>query len=200
MQTPLVKVILTSVTNSEVPSDAQRSPWRPPSLGAQPADEELARHLYVVVEEKIDDVIGLLISPWPGSRDDGRLRFDPGATEVEVAVDGRELQEKLAGREIPAPTLAAAGGPDAVEALTARPAEIGDVYAVLPEGPPPAPEDLERLSGRRGALAWIERVTDITADAREAAKVATYEALTPPLKEGVADELRHEGREEAGSE
>jgi hypothetical protein len=193
-----VKGILTTVTNGAESPDQQHTPWRPPSLGELPVDEELARHLYVVVEEEIDDVVGLLVSPWPCARDDGRLKFHSDAPEVEVAVDRHELQERLASREVPEPTVDAAGGPQAIEELRSRPAEVGDVYAVFSGPQPPTPEELEDLSGKRGAIEWMATVIDITADAREAAKIATYEALTPPLAEDVADALRRKAHGEPG--
>lgn|GEM_PF-6423698 len=185
-----MKAILTTVTNGVESPDAPHTPWRPPSLGELPADEELSRCLYVVVEEEIDEVVGLLVSAWPCARDDGRLKFHSDAPEVEVAVDRRELQEKLASREVPEPVVEAAGGAQAIGELKSRPAEVGDVYAVFAGPQPPAPEELGSLSGKAGAVDWMERVIDVTADAREAAKIATYEALTPPLAEDVADALR----------
>lgn len=172
-------------------------PWRPPSAPetlAVLSDEELSRRLYVVVEEKIDRAVGLLVSPWPGSTEDGRLRFDPDAEEVEVVVDLDELQARLTLRDAPGPASPAETG----EALVRRPVEVGDAFAVQTSEPAPALDELESLSGATGMVGWMGAVADITADAREAAKVATYEALTPPLKGDVIEELR--GRRRGGAE
>lgn len=164
-------------------------PWRPPSAPeslAALSDDELSRRLYVVVEERIDGTIGLLVSPWPRARQDGRLRFDPEDEEIEVAVGLEELQARLADRDASGPASSA----ETAGALARRPVEVGDAFAVQTSEPPPAPGELEALNGGPASLEWMVAVADVTADAREAAKVATYEALTPPLKENVIDELR----------
>ena len=173
----------------EAEGETGELPWRPPSAPdslAALSDDELSACLYVVVEEKIDRTIGLLVSPWPGTTGDGRLRFDPDDDEVEVAVNLDELQARLAERDVSGP----ADSPESAAALAQRPVEVGDAFAVQAGDPAPAPSELEKLSGRTGNVDWMAAVADISADAREAAKVATYEALTPPLKTELIEELR----------
>jgi hypothetical protein len=181
-----------------IDDEAAGLPWRPPSAPeslAALSDVELAKRLYVVVEERIDTTIGLLVSPWPGATEDGRLRFDPEAEEVEVAVDLKKLQARLADRDVSGQT----GSAESAEALAHRPVEVGDAFAVQTGEPAPELGELEKLSGRTGKVEWMAAVIDITADAREAAKVATYEALTPPLKKDVIAELRSKRGEVAES-
>ena len=177
--------------NPEPNGEAGDLAWRPPSAPASLAalsDAELAACLYVVVEEKIDRAIGLLVSPWPGTALGGRLRFDPDDDEVEVAVDLDDLKMRLSDRDV----SGQADSETSAAALVQRPVAVGDAFAVRTPDPAPTPSELEELSGRVDNLGWMVTVTDITADAREAAKVATYEALTPPLKKDVIEELRGE--------
>lgn len=180
----------------ETEGDAGGLPWRPPSAPeslAALSDEQLANCLYVVVEEKIDRAVGLLVSPWPGTTLGGRLRFDPEDDEVEVAVDLDDLNMRLSDRDVSGPADSATSA----AALAQRPVEVGDAFAVRTPDPAPTPSELEELGGRVDNLGWMVTVVDITADAREAAKVATYEALTPPLKQDVIEELREESGEVA---
>lgn len=164
------------------------SPWKPPSL-LELSDSDLAGHLYVVVEELIDGVVGLLVSEWPGSDRDGGLHFHFDAIEVEIGVDRDELEERLSRRKVPQPIVVAADGVAAEAELKQRPVAVGDTFAVRPSQTPDSPEQIGELVDELGIGAWIESAIDITADAREEAKSAMYKALTPPVKEEVAAAL-----------
>ncbi|HEY6551619.1 MAG TPA: hypothetical protein VIY71_10520 [Solirubrobacterales bacterium] len=164
------------------------SPWKPSSL-AELSDSDLASHLYVVVEEMIDGVVGLLVSEWPGRDRDGGLRFHFDAIEVELGVDREELEARLSARKVPEPTAAAVDGQEAERELKERPIAVGDTFAVRPSQTPESPEAIPDLVAEIGIGAWIESAIDITADARDEAKSAMYKALTPPVKDEVAEAL-----------
>jgi hypothetical protein len=164
------------------------SPWKPPSL-AELSDSDLASHLYVVVEEMIDGVVGLLVSEWPGSDREGGLHFHFDAIEIEIGVSRDELEERLNQRKVPEPTAAAVDGQEAEKELKERPIAVGDTFAVRPSQTPESPESIPELVEELGIGAWIESAIDITADARDEAKSAMYKALTPPVKEEVAEAL-----------
>jgi hypothetical protein len=104
---------------------------------------------YIVVEEIEGGMVGLAVSDWPHTDERGRLRFD--SEPVQAALELVELESFLKlHRE-----------PD-------RPLRVGDVFAARTGPPSRYPKD------------WIEPpVHDVTADAREAAKVAFYAAVAP---------------------
>lgn len=174
------------------------SPWKPPSL-AELGDSDLASHLYVVVEEMIDGVVGLLVSEWPNRDRDGGLHFHFDAIEIELGVGREELEERLSERKVPEKTAAAADGREAEVELKERPVAVGDTFAVRPSQTPESPESIPELVEELGVGAWIESVIDVTADAREEAKSAMYKALTPPVKEEVAEALLAQKEVELGT-
>jgi hypothetical protein len=104
---------------------------------------------YIVVEEIEGGMVGLAVSDWPRTDEQGRLRFD--AEPVPVTVERAEFERFLEQHRQPS-----------------RPLRIGDVFAARTGRP------TQHLEG------WIEPpVHDVTADAREAAKIAFYAAVAP---------------------
>lgn len=151
------------------------SPWQPGLLKERGDLEDFA---YVVVEEEIDGTLGLVVADWPDGGS-GAPRFH-GKDEFELAVDRDEMQRRLSGREVPQVDV-----PEAVlEELRDRPVRVGDVFAIKPVAEI-APEDPDQVQ----TCDWIGETLDLTAEAREAAKAKTYEALTPPLDPQVAKQL-----------
>ncbi|HEX3172681.1 MAG TPA: hypothetical protein VHQ43_00500 [Solirubrobacterales bacterium] len=144
---------------------------------------------YVVVEEKIDQVVGLLVSEWPRGGAGGHPVFASGGSEEEVTVDLDGLQRRLARREVPDTVESSAGPRVTRRAIQRRKVAVGDVYAARLASPE-AGEGPQEAADRFGVERWLEEVVDITASGREAAKAATYEALTPRLKPEVAAVLR----------
>jgi hypothetical protein len=154
---------------------SEDSPWQPASLQGRDDLEDFA---YVIVEEEIDETLGLVVAEWPdGGR--GAPRFhDKG--EFELAVDREEMQRHLVDRQMPQAEV-----PDAVlEELRRREIRVGDVFAIKPVEPL-APEDPDQVQ----TAEWMGETLDLTAEAREAARAKTYEALTPPLDPEVAEQL-----------
>lgn len=128
---------------------------------------------YVVVDEIVGSSVGLALSAWPELDAQGRLLF--GATEVYLLGSPRgELETFLSKHRLP-------------EDLRERPLRIGDVFAVRvrPEALEEIVDELDeqqRLEPFFAPESWIEPpVYDVTADARDAAKVAFYAAVTPTL-------------------
>jgi hypothetical protein len=104
---------------------------------------------YIVVEEIEGGMVGLAVSDWPTTDDKGRLRFD--SEPVQAALELVALERFLDLHRQPS-----------------RPLRVGDVFAARTGPPTTSPEG------------WIEPpVHDVTADAREAAKIAFYAAVAP---------------------
>jgi hypothetical protein len=106
---------------------------------------------YIVVDEIEGGMVGLSVSDWPRTDEQGRLRFD--SEPLSVVVDRRAFGRFLDEHRQPT-----------------RPLRIGDVFAARTRPVEPS------LNPER----WIEPpVHDVTADAREAAKIAFYAAVAP---------------------
>jgi len=106
---------------------------------------------YILVDEIEGGMVGLAVSDWPRTDEEGRLRFD--AEPVAVVVDRLAFERFLDEHRQPS-----------------RPLRIGDVFAARTRLAETSP-DPEK---------WIEPpVHDVTADAREAAKIAFYAAVAP---------------------
>ena len=102
---------------------------------------------YVLVDEIEGGMVGLAVSDWPRTDEQGRLRFD--SEPVQIIVDRGAFERFLDAHREPS-----------------RPLRIGDVFAARTDTDDPAH--------------WIEPpVHDVTADAREAAKIAFYAAVAP---------------------
>ena len=146
------------------PSETWR-PWEPPSA-PQLAAAELS---YVVVDEIVGDAVGLSVSAWPAADDQGRLRFADHGRGRLVGTSLNELQKWVDDKRV----VRATGLTRAAQAaLKRRPIAIGDVFAAkVAEDVVAAPA--ETVLG--------PPINDITVDAREAAKVAFYGAVTEPL-------------------
>jgi hypothetical protein len=115
---------------------------------------------YIVVDEIEEGIVGLAVSEWPRKDEKGRLRFesDPVLLGAE-----REAFERFLDRY-----------------REPRPLRIGDVFAARTR---PVAEAEPRLEPVLAPEQWIEPpVHDVTADAREAAKVSFYSAVAPVLE------------------
>jgi hypothetical protein len=160
-------------------------PWRPPALTGFSA-ARLNRLSYVVVEEWVEPMIGLLVSAWPRSGANGQPVFDEAAGEEEVTVDREPLQRRLSQRQVPESFDLGGGARAARRALRHRQVEVGDVFALRLAGEGDPQEVVDEI----GVARWIEEAVDITPEGRESAKAATYAALTPPLSRAVVRALR----------
>jgi len=165
------------LTPAREPRRAGGSNWKPPSLPSNLRVEKLA---YIVVEERVDGVLGILVSPWPKATSDGHLSFPRTPAQTEVAADVDELQAFLdANRRTPTVRDRARG-----RTLRTRPVALGDVFAaeVDREALAEASETEAETQGLTPVSDWLgQPVYDVTSDAREAARTTFYDAVTPKL-------------------
>jgi hypothetical protein len=137
---------------------AVRRPWLPGCLSAPPhrlTTADVGELSYLVVEEMVEDVTVVTVSPWPAADAYGRLRFDGAAEAAEVAILTAALYRELyRGR------------------ISRRP-RVGDVFA--------ARVDRDALSAAPDGV-WAQPlarllpgpVYDLSAEARKVAKLAVY--------------------------
>ena len=134
---------------------------------------------YIVVDERSEDVAGLVVASWPRLDPQGRVRF--GGSTWRVGARLQEFEALLgAKRHLPATTAGS-------ERVSQRPVRIGDAFAArveLPRGRVAAVPELSR---------WLSApIYDISADARDAAKTALYGALAPKMSEDDVYEIATE--------
>ncbi len=149
---------MTSITQ-------QLRPWAPDSLAGQ----DTGGFSYLVVDEIEGGGVGLSVSRWPQVDEQGRLRFP--SPPVLLGADRAALERFLAEHRRP---------PELAE----RPLRIGDVFAARADAALlQQADDIEaRLEPVLDPEAWIvPPVSDITPDARDAAKVSFYASVVPAL-------------------
>jgi hypothetical protein len=165
------------------PSRASKTPWKPPSL---PDGASIAGLSYVVVEERVDKVVGLIIAPWPRVSSKGHLEFPREPPQLEAGVDVDELQAVL-DREREPPAQRPGG---AARELRTRDVTLGDVFA--------AQVELDALDDPATAPSpgvWLgPAIYDVTPDAREAARTVFFDAVSDPLPKRVEAKLKRELR------
>ena len=159
--------------------------WPPKAPPAPPFDEwkpwkpkgsrfDVAGLFYIVVDEIVEPTCVLAVTEWPRIDDKGRVRFRLDARPHLVRVSVTELSAYLAEHR------SGARHRD-------RRVRIGDVYAAVARTgqlPPPETEAeaLELTGDDLTPLDWLEPpIHDITAAARETAKIALYGAVAPVL-------------------
>jgi|GEM_PF-6337391 len=131
-------------------------------------EPEVTQREYVVVEEVLEDSVGIVVSPWPRVDERGGLEFPPEEERREALVDRKTFERRLAERGVVAYEMAFVDRAP----LQNRPLASGDVFAIETD-----------LPGEHGDLRelgadWIRGdVVDVTAVARDAAKAAMFAAL-----------------------
>ncbi|MGH2640440.1 MAG: hypothetical protein ACRDGO_01940 [Actinomycetota bacterium] len=136
-----------------------------------------ARLRYVVVDELFGETAELGISAWPLVDAQGRLRFAEGPTS-HIEVDARRMQTFLRRHRMPRKAVGRILRAGDAFGFTIR---ARGLAAFLKE------HETAQDRARRTMLdpttwAWLEPpIYDVTADAREAAKLSYYAALTGPL-------------------
>lgn len=163
------------------------------------------RWRYAVVDEMVDDMVGVVVSPWPVVDGAGRLRQpppndnDPLGGAVSVHVPRASLQAFLEFQRGRARALGLLQGDGNADPVT-RDVRIGDAFALGITGTdarqpksPPRERVWVGVEGHRPRAAWLRGVTgrgktgrtavvlDLGVDAREAARVAYYAAMAPEL-------------------
>jgi hypothetical protein len=130
--------------------------WVPAGLSRR---KELATLAYVVIDELESSLVGLTVSPWPTLDDRGRLHFDLERAR-EVGATKRALETHLAKHRSP-------------RKVAGRPLRMGDTFACGIKEPLKDGELLEPGD-------WmVPPISDISAEAREAAKLAFFSAAAP---------------------
>jgi hypothetical protein len=151
-------------------------------------DPEVTRRDYVIVEEVIEDSVGIVVSPWPHVDEQGGLEFPPEEERREALVDRESFETRLVDRKVVAYEMAfVEQAPLQGRALTP-----GDVFAIATDLPP------DRSDFREWGSEWIHGdIVDITAMARDAAKAAMFAALAgEPLSLEEAEEIAETPSEE----
>lgn len=156
--------------------------WRPEALqAATQAGEELGDFAYVVVEESVDRLIVLIAWPWPEADDQGRLFWPPASeSDFQTAVTTRDLLRDQLYRP----------------SRLVRLPRLGDVYAASHLGP--GWEGSNLVTDVRQL--FDGEVYDISADAREAAKLAYHGAAAPALAKRAVSDLDHRLLSEAATQ
>lgn len=147
--------------------------WRPPSI----ADVDIQGLSYIVVDEIVGGTVGLAVSGWPRLDRIGRLRFVPG--ELIIGADKGSFERFVARNRQP-------------RRLARRPLRIGDVFAAAVDSgvlDAATEDDLVDPAALLGTPVY-----DISADARDAAKMSFYGAVTPKLKPSEAQRLAKDTR------
>ncbi|MDQ3379565.1 MAG: hypothetical protein M3546_04485 [Actinomycetota bacterium] len=173
------------MSNAYVIEDERAELWQPEALRRS---RRRRGYLYLVVDDIFERSVSLVLSEWPVIDGKGRLRFPE--RPFTLGANRQSLEEYLARHRRP-------------RANRDRPLRIGDVFAVRPrrgalERFEEELEEQRRLDPFLSPEAWIEPpIFDITADARDEAKVAFYAAVTPTMGEEEAQTLRN-AQDESG--
>lgn len=130
--------------------------WVPSGLVRR---KDLAQLAYVVIDELESARVGLTVSPWPTLDAKGRLHFDLDRARA-VGSTKRTLEAFLAKHRTP-------------RKVARRALRMGDAFACRVKEPLQDGELLEP------ELWMVPPVTDISAEAREAAKLAFFSAAAP---------------------
>ena len=148
-------------------------PWDPSGLlGALTEPPERLR--YVVIDEIVGDLVTLAVAPWPGSDDQGRVRFPDDVPSGHLLVHRRELEECL------------------YRGWLRRSPRVGDAFATALEATVAEQlrsRDVVLDEGRRLASAVPGTVADLTAEARSVAKLAFYAAVAGVQEHAAAVDL-----------
>jgi hypothetical protein len=136
-----------------------------------------ARLRYVVVDELFADTAELSISAWPVVDALGRLRF-PGDVTTHIEVDARRMQTFLRRHRMPRKAVGRVLRAGDAFGMTVR-ARALSAFLTRQEVAS-EPERTRMLDPR--TWEWLDPpIYDVTAAAREAAKLSYYAAQTGPL-------------------
>ena len=152
----------------------RRRPWLPGSLAEHGYTQDTVGALsYIVIDEVVDGMAGLVVSEWPAADGLGRLRFDHPERELEIAVPIERLRAEVYEHE---------------QALRREP-RIGDVFAgVVPRELWRHADEEPLLWDRPLAELLGEHVYDLASEARDVAKLAFYGSAARILNEEEAEQ------------
>jgi hypothetical protein len=172
-------------------------PWDPGHPRERSLHEESERLVYVVVDEIIENWVGLSFAPWPHADDDGRLRFPEEEGPIEVGTS-REALDRFLATEERGGGKKRRGTAGKVEQEEGEPGvRIGMTFgARVKRGK--ADRMLKRLRDQ-AALGEVRiddlktiltRPVDLTEEGRLLAKLATYGAMLSTLPREVGKKWR----------
>jgi hypothetical protein len=157
--------------------------WQPPRV----PQEKLEKLSYIVVDEIVAPTCVLAVSEWPRVDDKGRLRFRLSKRPQLVRVAARDLMKHLATHRLP-------------RKGSQRELRIGDVFAAVADKDrlpkPQSDAEAHKLAGSSltPVETWLDPpIYDVTASARDAAKVALYSAVAPTLTPDEVKRLSQKG-------
>ena len=136
-----------------------------------------SRLRYAVVDELFADTAEVGISAWPVVDAQGRLRFPPGETS-HIEVDARKMQTFLRRHRMPRKAVGRILRTGDAFGFTVRARALAAFLAQHE-----AAQDRERTKLLDPTTwEWLDPpIYDVTAEAREAAKLSYYSAQTGPL-------------------
>ncbi len=146
---------------------AIRVPWLPGTLQEKKLTVDDARRLsYIVVDDIMDDTVTLAVHPWPVADEDGRVRFVDLNACQHATVSLREMETQIYRRR-----------------RLRREPRVGDVFgAVVNDAAKRVLSKREDTTSELSSL-LTPPIYDLSRDARVAAKLAYYAAMTPLLAE-----------------
>lgn len=151
-------------------------PWRPAAIEGVPT----ARLRYVVVDEVFSGRAELGISEWPIVDPLGRLRFPQGGT-LHIEVDARRMRSFLRQHRMPRKAVARELRAGDTFGFAVRSRALTDFVSTLESSSPSTTSEDRKLLDP-ATWGWlVPPIYDVTAVAREAAKLSYYAALTTPL-------------------
>jgi hypothetical protein len=157
-------------------------PWRPSAIHRL----STRKMRYVVVDEIFADLAELSVSEWPVVDASGRLRF-MGEETVHVEVDAERMRLFLRRHRMPRKRVSRELRVGDTFGVEVEPGRLDAFVSQLAEEPPTTASERRRTLDP-ATWDWIRPpVFDVTADAREGAKLAYYAAVTGPLPEGTGD-------------
>jgi hypothetical protein len=144
-----------------------------------------ARLRYAVVDELFADTAELSVSSWPVVDALGRIRF-PGEPTSHIEVDARRMQAFLRRHRMPRKAVGRVLRAGDVFGVTVRAREL-TAFLKAHESSETLERERTRMLDPR-TWEWLEPpIYDVTSEAREAAKLSYYAALTGPLPRSAFD-------------
>lgn len=139
--------------------------------------------LYIVVDEIIEEWVGLSVSVWPEADSEGRLRFIDPQGPVEISTTKKALQDLLRG----APTTQETPPEELVRVGATFGARVKEQDAAI------LLESLRERANRGDArvdefVPLVEGPVDLTEKGREAAKLAHFGAMLPVVRKEVVED------------
>jgi hypothetical protein len=170
--------------------EVSHRPWDPTHPDEPNLVHDHDRLLYIVVDELVDDWVGLSVAQWPHADAEGRLRFLDSEPGTEIGTSRAKLLRFLRSR------------PGQKDAATTAPPRIGmTVAARVRDGT--ASSLIDRLRERAGQGevriddlgALLENPVDLTAQGRLIAKLAYYGAVLSTVPTDVAEHWKMSGEQ-----